>query len=442
MNAARRDGLLLLLLGCFVFLLLGVALESIAPGPMSDFKAVYYGARSVMQHHDPYQKGEILRLYEQEGGKFPADPDISRSVHRAVLVCINLPTTLFLMVPFALLSWAPAHVLWMAIMAASIIFAACLIWNLGSGFAPVLSGALVCLVLVNSEVVLIIGNVAGIAISLCLVAAWCFLKDRFALAGVCCLAGSLLLKPHDAGLVWLYFLLAGGVHRKRALQTLFIVLLVAAPAFLWVWHIAPSWIQELHANLVEASARGDLNDPGPSSISAHSLAMMVSLQTLLSVFKDDPSFYNPLTHLLCAPLLLVWAWITLRTRATPERAWLALAAISALSMLPVYHRQYDCKMLLLAIPACAMLWAKGGITAWLAVGLNAAGFVLTGDVTWALILALINRLHIPPGKMLEAIQAFPNPLVLLAMGVFYLWVYARRPMSAASGEHAGAFIEA
>jgi hypothetical protein len=89
-----------------------------------------------------------------------------------------------------------------------------------------------------------------------------------------------------------------------------------------------------------------------------------------------------------------------------------------------------------------MLWAKGGITAWLAVGLNAAGFVLTGDVTWALILALINRLHIPPGKMLEAIQAFPNPLVLLAMGVFYLWVYARRPMSAASGEHAGAFIEA
>ena len=35
-----------------------------------------------------------------------------------------------------------------------------------------------------------------------------------------CLAISLMLKPHDAGLVWLYFLLAGGIYRKRALQAL------------------------------------------------------------------------------------------------------------------------------------------------------------------------------------------------------------------------------
>jgi hypothetical protein len=164
--------------------------------------------------------------------------------------------------------------------------------------------------------------------------------------------------------------------------------------------------------------------------------MMVSLQTLLSVFKDDPRFYNPVTYAICAPLLLAWAWITLRTRATTARTWLALAAIAALSMLPVYHRQYDCKLLLLAVPACAMLWAEGGRTAWFAVGLNVAGFVLTGDATWALILALINRLHIPPGKMLEAIQAFPNPLVLLAMAIFYLWVYARKASPADSEEQA------
>ena len=438
MNGERRDGLLFLLLGCIVFLFLGVALESVAPGPMSDFKAIDYAARSLMQHRDPYQKGEILRLYEQDGGKFPTDPDISRSVHRAVLVCINLPTTLFLMVPFALLAWGPAHVLWMALIAASMIFAACLIWDLGANFGPVLSGALICLILANSEVLLIIGNVAGIAISLCLVAVWCFMKDRFALAGVSCLAISLLLKPHDAGLVWLYFLLAGGVHRRRALQTLLLVLVVAVPCFFWVSHIAPNWMQELHSNLAEASARGDLNDPGPTSISAHALGMMVSLQTILSVFKDDPRFYNPVTYLICAPLLLAWAWAALRTRATVERTWLALAAIAALSMIVVYHRQYDCKLLLLTIPACAMLWAKGGITAWLAVGLNVAAFAFTGDITWAFVLQLISRLHISTtgssGKLLQAVQASPNPLILLAMGVFYLWVYMRKPTPTASEE--------
>jgi hypothetical protein len=35
------------------------------------------------------------------------------------------------------------------------------------------------------------------------VAAWCFIKGRFIPAGILCLAVSLAIKPHDAGLVWL-----------------------------------------------------------------------------------------------------------------------------------------------------------------------------------------------------------------------------------------------
>lgn len=171
----------------------------------------------------------------------------------------------------------------------------------------------------------------------------------------------------------------------------------------------------------------------------HGLAMVISLQSILSVFRDDPRFYNLGSYLACAPLLLAWALITLRTRATPARAWLALASIAALSLLPVYHRQYDAKLLLLTVPACVMLWVEGGVTGWLALLLTTAGFVLTGDLTWAILLGLISHLHLPAtrlsGQILTAVQVFPAPLILLIVGVFYLWVYARKsPGSAAEIE--------
>jgi hypothetical protein len=170
MTKAQLDGLYLLLLGSVVFILLGGVLENVAPAPMSDFKAVYYGARCLIQHTDPYKNGEILRVYQADGGQFPSDPIISRSVRRAILVCINLPTSLFLIAPFAFLPWGLAHVLWMILMGGSLIVAAFLMWDLGADHAPVIAGTLIGLVLANSEVLVIIGNAAGIVIGLCLVA--------------------------------------------------------------------------------------------------------------------------------------------------------------------------------------------------------------------------------------------------------------------------------
>jgi hypothetical protein len=90
----------------------------------------------------------------------------------------------------------------------------------------------------------------------------------------------------------------------------------------------------------------------------------------------------------------------------------------------------DAKMLLLTVPACAMLWAEGGLTGRLAVVVNAAGLVLTGDLWWAILLGLIHMLHLPAtglgGQFVMAAQVFPAPLILLTMGIFYLWIYARR----------------
>ena len=76
-----------------------------------------------------------------------------------------------------------------------------------------------------------------------------------------------------------------------------------------------------------------------------------------------------------------------------------------------------------------MLWAEGGPVARLALAVNAAGFVLTGDLTWAFILGPLNGLHLTltrqAGQILIAALVFPAPLILLTIAILYLWVYMR-----------------
>lgn len=441
MTKARLDGIYLLLLGSLVLILLSAVLERAATAPMIDFRDLYYPARCLLQHGDPYKEGEVMRVYRAEGVYGAMDTAKERTIATRDAYP---PTAFSFTVPFAMMPWEPARVLWTTLTVAGMILGAYLIWSVGANYAPVLSGCLIGYLLANSEVQVIQGMSAGIVVSLCVVAVWCFFRGRFAAVGIVCLAASLAIKPQDACLVWLYFLLAGGVYRRRALQTLLAMVVLTLPAVLWVWHVSPNWMQELHSNLLAFSARGGINDPGPASSGGHGLAMVISLQAVISVFLDDPRIYNPASYLICAPLLLVWAVVTLRSRFSPARGWLALAAIAALTMLPIYHRQYDAKLLLLTVPACAMLWAEGGVIGWLALLINTAVFVLTGDLPWAILLGFIRGMHLSTtglsGEILMAAQVFPVPLLVLVMGIFYLWVYVSRswaPVVAARAESSG-----
>lgn len=423
---ARRDGLILLLLGSVVFVLLGAALENSAATPASDFRALYYPARTLVHSSDPYSVSQVSSVYQADSAQFPRDDWKALEI----ATCNVYPPTAFtFMLPFAMLTWVPAHVLWLIFTVVSILFVSILMWNLGAKYAPLVAGALIALFLVNSELLVISSNAAGIVVSFCVIAVLCFMRNRFVAVGMVCLAISLTIKPQETGLVWLYFLLAGGLYRKRALQTLLVTIAISLPSLLWVWHVSPHWLAEWHSNLAVFSVRGGINDPGPASAGGHGLAMVISLQSILSVFRDDPHFYNLGSYIVTAPLLVIWAIITLRSRISPSTTWLALASVAAISMLPVYHREYDAKLLLLALPACLMLWAEGGVLGKIALLVNTAGFVLTGDLTWAILLGLIGRLHLAPtgfsGWLATALEVFPAPLMLLAMAVFYLWIYAR-----------------
>ena len=175
--------------------------------------------------------------------------------------------------------------------------------------------------------------------------------------------------------------------------------------------------------------RGGFNDPGPTALDPrfHG-AILVSLQSAISLFRDDAQFYNPLSYLIGGLLLAIWFVIGVRSRFSPSLAPMALASISALSMLPVYHRQHDLGLLLLTVPACALLWSQGKFVGRCALFITAGAAIFLNN----LILQFLAIVSAPicaaasgfSCKMLALLLTRPAPIVLLALAVFYLWAYA------------------
>jgi len=427
MIRTRRIALFWLMLCCSLSALWGFSLERATLDGMLDFKGVYYDARCLFLHRDPYQYGEPARVYHEDQKDHPLLSDVQRQI---LSLDIYLPTTSIFIAPFAMLPWGPAHRLWMILTAGSLTLAAFLMWNSGAKYAPIISGALICFILINCEVILAAGNTAGIVVSLCVVAVWCFLRERFVPAGILCLAVSLVIKPHDGGLVWLYFLLAGGVYRKRALQTLLTTAVLAVLAILWITPIAPHWMQEMKSNNLTDLLPGGASNPELSNSIRYGPSMIINLQSIISVFWNDPRIYNLISYLICGVLLLVWSVHTLRVRFTSPRAWLALAAIVPLTLIVTYHRPYDAKLLLLTIPACAMLWGEGRSIRWVALVVTTAGIISTADIPLAILLTLTRYMHVSTTGLSNQILFYvlmrPTPLILLAMSIFYLWIYVRR----------------
>ncbi|MFZ1014257.1 MAG: hypothetical protein WAN28_13015 [Terracidiphilus sp.] len=386
-----------------------------------DFRTAYYGGKCFLGSCDPYNVADTESLLARE---IPptAVPDPNRIV---ATKNIYLPSALPWTTLFALFQIRSSLVIWLILIAGSFVLASLMVWRATLPHAPMLVAMLLVFCLANSVSLLNSANPAGFVVPFCILATLSFLHDRFVRVGMVCFAVSLAFKPHDGGLIWLYFLLAGGLYRKRALQTLAVVAAFSVPAVLWVSHISPHWLQELSTNLAAFSGPGHMNDPRGE----HGALMMTNLQTVTSFFWTDPRAYNFAAYLVCAPLLVAWGWITLRSRPTLSSAWFALAAISAFAVLPVYHRQYDAKLILLALPAFAILWSRRDRLAWIAFAVTATAFFFDGDFPWVVFLEFTRRLHLYPNGPysagMKALSDFPVPLSLLLMGTFYLCIYAK-----------------
>lgn len=425
MENLRRDSLILVLVCIGVSILWGAAI-GYSGAAWIDFRAVYAGTRCLIHEHNPYNVGDLEREFLSEDGRRPLDTPTHL---QAITLYVNLPTSFIVVAPFAVLSWGPAHVLWILLTGGVLTLALLLMWSAGATYAPQVSTLLACFLAINCECMFAGGNTAGMVVGLCGIAVWCFLQNRFVRIGVACLALSLAIKPHDAGPIWLFFVLAGGAYRKRALQSFVITAAIGLTAALWVSHVAPTWTHDWSRNLAAISAPGGINDPGPNAVKDGSLFSIVDLQAALSIFRDDPRFYNLASYLICGGFLLVWLIRTSRTRFSVPTAWFALAAATTFGLLITYHRVWDAKLVMLAIPPCCLLWAEGSARGKAAVVVTALAAFFTGDISLTLFEMVFGSLHIGLNGILRQALALvlirPASLALLAMGVFYLWIYVR-----------------
>jgi hypothetical protein len=411
--------------GALAFMLLGIAIVNVHRDISMDFGMADSGARCLIKHRDAYKQSDLLRVYLDVGGNPPVTQGQIESLQFETLY-IYFPTVFLFTLPFATLPYLLSYILWVLVIAASFIFASFLMWDIGKEYAPLLSGAMLCLYLANSASLISSGNPGGIALSLCVVSVWCFFRERLVFVGILCLALSLAIKPHDTALVWLFFIVAGGSLRKLALQTLATFVVLTTPVLLWVTHVAPHWAVELKSNITTLSMHGAVSDPGPSTALTRGTLSLTNLQSAVSLIRDDPQFYNTVSYGICLIVLAVLIFVAFRFSPSGSTCWMALATISALTLLPIYHRQYDSKLLILTIPACAMLWAKGGWKARLAVFMTAMGLLVTSDLPWAFFLVFTSGIRQSggvPNRLLIASLAAPVPCTMLLVTLFYLWVY-------------------
>ena len=427
----RRDGLIVILLGMVVFLFIGIAWRHVSLIQMGDFKVVYYSARTLLQQGDPYSRTDVLRVHQAEGRERPNEPQIDRDVKTRFFYP---PTAFLITLPCAVFGYAVGYGLWTLLLTAGLVLASVVMFDIGADFAPRLAGILAALALMDSFWLFMIGNAAAIAVGFCVIAVWCFYRERFVALGVLCLALSLALKPNDSGLVWLCLILLGGAWRKRALQSLLTLVVLSVPVILWVAHVSPHWLQELQTNMAFFSQPGSSADPGLTGLAGHNMDTLVQLQYIGAIFFPDPAAYNLFAYAIGFPLVLLWIVLTIRARRTQLGVCLALAASAALSMLPTYHVQHDAKIILLTIPACAMLWLRRGTLGWLAAFITTAAFVINGDIFSGLRILLTRGLLVPqptfPSRLVTAILTRPTPLALLVMALFYLWAMWRVPSEA------------
>ena len=200
---------------------------------------------------------------------------------------------------------------------AAFTLAAFLMWILTQERAPNAAFYLIAFMLANCGILFAGGNPAGLAIALCVMAVWCFLQNKYVWLGVVLLALSLELKPHDTGLVWLYFLLAGGAYRKRALQTLALTVATRAAANpVGISCLIPLDPGTLSQSLSVRPSVVESTTPVQVPYDGSGGGTIIDLQTVISIFRDDPRFYNPVTYLIFGSLLLVWIIITVRARAS------------------------------------------------------------------------------------------------------------------------------
>ena len=347
----RRPDIYWLVLCLSALIFFSVAVEGFhAFHSAIDYIPVYTGARCLLHGCNPYDTSQLEEQYFQAGGRADERPQWPGTPP------VYPPSTLLAISPLALLPFPEARLVWLLLNVCLFAIAAGFMLSSCPGQHRWFSTILVLIILISSRIQLEMGNPTTFAISLLVIGSYSFLSNRFVPIGVLLLMLSLAVKPQMGGLIVLY-LFARGIRRRYAAAAVAgaFALLLSASMMLSLNPRSAGWTSDLRANISASVDAGAINDPRPAGEFA---STFVNLQAITSVFFPDAREYDAAAYAIFLALLAVLIAFILRTKATPEMHVLFIAALAALTLMPVYHRFYDTRLLLITVPAVLAVYGK------------------------------------------------------------------------------------
>jgi Glycosyltransferase family 87 len=338
------------------FLVLGVsALVFLVVGGQRAFRfshdlvPVYTGAGCLLQGCDPYSISQLEEQFFQRGGRGVDLPswEIDMPVYP--------PSTFLVLSPLLLLRYPAARFFWFVLNGGLFILSAVLVLSVCPRSNRWLATSLVSVILATSGILLVVGQPATFAISLIIISSYFFLRVRFLPLCAFLFMLSLAVKPQLGGLIVLYFL-GQKIYRRYAAFALAgaLVLLLSAGLTLRMHPHSANWTSTLQGNLSSTLSPGGSADPRPANQEAIG---DMNLQSLTSIFFADAGKFNYVAYVVFLVLLAFLIMLTW-SHASGETHVVALAALSILTLMPVYHRFYDTRVLLLSVPAVILIFEK------------------------------------------------------------------------------------
>lgn len=381
-SGSRSLGRTLLFVAAGLFLALALAellLRGFKRGlaDSGDFAALYAQTRAWWQGANPFEINSLIRVFGEAGG----DPAVQPN--QATTPGIFLPITFVPALPFALLPWQAAKLLWnVLVLALTLAIPWALLRLSGLSFRSP-SGLLLCgfsLALAPLSTGLSKGQPAIAAIA-CLALGIAVGRGRRndVAAGVllglgCCLKPQLIVP----------FLLLYVLDRRwRVLFAAIGVMAVCGGvALALLLRQNENWTAAWMHNVAASTTPSGMNSPLPQNPMRYQL---INVQVLLASLVSQPSVLR--AAMMLAGLALVLAlgaalwWRYRRHREHGGEASTDLALLSVLSIVSVliiYHRVYDAGLLVFALAWAAAMLGRGRRAEALTVMLPCAVFLVPG----------------------------------------------------------------
>jgi hypothetical protein len=402
--------LLVLCISAIVFLAVGGARVFRSS---NDFIPVYTGARCLLHGCNPYDTSQLEQEFFQGGGRAVELPSWD------IDVPVYPPSTFLVLSPLALLRFPVARLVWFVLNGCLFVASTGLILSMCTRSHRWLATILGSLFLLSSGILLVLGQPAIFAISLVVIGCYLFLRGRFLPLGAVLFMLSLAVKPQIGGLIVLY-LLVQRIHWRFAAMALAgaLALLLSAGLILRLHPRSADWTSTLRGNLTATLNPGGSADPRPTNPQAIG---DTNLQALTSIVFADARIFNAVAYAVFAVLLASWIMAIVRTNASPELHFLALGALSLLSLTPVYHRFYDTRLLLLTIPAILIVFEKRRFLGFLIVVLTVLAVI---SVQYRLQIFLLQHARwqsVLQNKLLFILLLRQQNLELLILFCLYLF---------------------